>query len=744
MKKQKLFSIIACICLVAAGCGSAADNSATPTTAVSDAAFKTTPSATPTAAPSSEGTANTTSAPQPVVSATPGVTASVTPAASSDAPAETAPVLADDASNDQVAITSAFTITTEDGKYTKDGKTYTITAAGTYTLSGILEEGNIIVDAGDDDKVNLDLNFVKITNSSTSPIVALNADKVKIKSVEDTYNEIVDSRSAKQDEDDGDANAAIYAKCDLALTGKGSLVVSSTYNNGIHSKNTVSVKNVTLKVTALNNALRGNDSVEIESGNLVLIAQGGDGIKTSDSDVSSKGNQRGTVSIAAGNVDIYACCNGITAAYDIDISTEGNVNIFTDKYSEYTSGKAESGTDFYIVVPSSLYTSTSCYYGYFYNDDYTAGVWKAAAYDTMISGGRTRYYGLKLSAPSGYTNVQFFKFKNGSVESTENYLAATTGDTFNTSKNAFFVNSIDSSSLVMTGDYTQVTAGSGSNSGKSVYSTKGLCASNSIKIANATVNIKCSDDGIHANNDNLLDTNVYGIGDITIESGAITITAADDAIHADNIININGGTVNILTSYEGVEGNVLNFNGGDTYIYAKDDGINACSGNTTPLIAFNGGYVDITTPSGDTDAVDSNGNITVKGGFVLVKGGNSQGGMAGSVDLDGKITVSGGTIIALGGICEVPTESVNGYVAASTSFGKGSYELKDASGNVIASFTLSTTYVNGWLSSDKLVTGTAYTLYKDGSSILSWTQEAGTMNASAAGGFGGFGRGGRR
>ncbi len=757
MKKTRLLAVIACLSLVIAGCGTStsSDNtskdnsgSAQTTQAVSSDSSSAKATATPTVA-SNSTSAEATATPAASSESTAAQAPTAVPTAAPTVAPTTAPVPAADASDNSETISESFTITTEDGKFTKSGKTYTITAAGTYTLTGLLEEGCIIVEAGDDDKVNLDLNGVKITNSTTAPIICQNADKIKIKSVEDTYNEIIDSRSAKSDDaDDDEGNAAIYAECDLDLTGKGSLVVSSTYNNGIQSKDSIEIKNVTLKVTAVNNAIRGNDSVDILSGNLILIAKGGDGIKTSNSDVSSKGNQRGIVTISGGNVDIYACCEGITAAYDVVISTEGNINIYTDKYSDYTSGKVTSGSDFYIVLPTSIYTSTSEFYAYFYNDDYESGVWAKATYDSMISGGRTRYYGLKLSAPSGYANVQFFRFKTGSTPSTTSYTGVTTGDILNTSKNAFLITALDSSTSVMTGDYTQITMSSNNSSSKSVYSTKGIVADNAITISNATINIYCSDDGLHAHHDVLLETKVYGVGDITIDSGSVTINAADDGIHADNIVTVNNGTINIVTSYEGIEGNIININGGKTYVYATDDGLNACAGNVTPMINFNGGYIDVTTPSGDTDAVDSNGSVKMTGGLALIKGGNSNGGMAGSVDVDGTITVTGGTIIALGGICSVPSNSVNGYVATSTSFGNGTYTLKDASGNTITSFTLTSNYSNGWIASDKLVTGTTYTLYKGNSSVLSWTQTSGIMNASSVktgmGGFGGGGKGGFR
>ena len=72
-----------------------------------------------------------------------------------------------------------FTITTEDGAFTKDGGAYTVTKAGTYSLAGRLS-GQIIVEAGADDEVVLELNGVTIENSSDSPIRILSADKVEI------------------------------------------------------------------------------------------------------------------------------------------------------------------------------------------------------------------------------------------------------------------------------------------------------------------------------------------------------------------------------------------------------------------------------------------------------------------------------------------------------------------------------------------------------------------------------------
>jgi hypothetical protein len=253
---------------------------------------------------------------------------------------------ADDAENYRVSITGDFTVTsdTSDG-VTQSGSVYTITKAGEYTVAGLLSEGQLIVDAGDENEVTIVLNGTSITCSSGSPIYVKNASEVKIKSEENSFNEVIDNRAeATEDSSDDAGNAAIYATCDLKLVGKGALVVTANYNNGIQSKDDLSIKNVIVKVTAVNNAFKGNDAVDIESGNIIAISAKGDGIKTSNSSLSNKGNQKGIVTITGGNIDIYAACDGIDASYGVDISGDGNLNIYTDTYSEYSEEVTSSGS----------------------------------------------------------------------------------------------------------------------------------------------------------------------------------------------------------------------------------------------------------------------------------------------------------------------------------------------------------------------------------------------------------------
>ncbi len=589
---------------------------------------------------------------------------------------------ADDAENYRVSITGDFTVTsdTSDG-VTQSGSVYTITKAGEYTVAGLLSEGQLIVDAGDEDEITIVLNGTSITCSSGSPIYVKNASEVKIKSEENSFNEVIDKRAeATEDSSDDAGNAAIYATCDLKLVGKGALVVTGNYNNGIHSKDDLSIKNVIVKVTAVNNAIKGNDAVDIESGNIIAISAKSDGIKTSNSSISNKGNQKGIVTITGGNIDIYAACDGIDAAYGVDISGDGNLNIYTDTYSEYSEEVTSSG--------SSSGTST----GRDSSANKTASantVSYVAASDTIAN------------APGG--------FGGGNRPG-------------------------------MPGDFNE----SGNSSGQS-YSTKGIKAESEINISGFTINICSTDDSIHANSDSgVLETGEDGKGTIVINGGTITISSGDDGMHADKQLDVNDGYINIVTSYEGLEAMTINLNGGKIYVYATDDGINACTGDgkTSPIVNVTGGYIDITTASGDTDGIDSNGNYVQTGGMVLVKGGSSSGNVSGSIDVDGTVTITGGTCVALGGICETPVNSVNAYVLSSVSFSSGSYSLKDASGNEVISFTVDGSFSNGWICSDTLTIGTSYSLYRGSDSVADWTQESGTMGASGSGGFGGGNMGG--
>lgn len=164
-------------------------------------------------------------------------------------------------------------------------------------------------------------------------------------------------------------------------------------------------------------------------------------------------------------------------------------------------------------------------------------------------------------------------------------------------------------------------------------------AKDSISVYNGSFVINTSKDGLHSE-DSDDDTN----GQIYIRDGSFNITAAADAIEGITVIQIDGGTFEINAA-EGMEGTYIQINGGTFNINASDDGINGARKSKnfgTPTIEVNGGSLTIVMAQGDTDAVDSNGDIIVNGGTFNITATVS------SFDYDGTATYNGGTIIING------------------------------------------------------------------------------------------------
>lgn len=157
----------------------------------------------------------------------------------------------------------------------------------------------------------------------------------------------------------------------------------------------------------------------------------------------------------------------------------------------------------------------------------------------------------------------------------------------------------------------------------------GIQADQTLTINNGTFKINSNDDGIHSN------------GELTINDGTLEIKSNDDALHAESILEINNGTLNI-TAREGIESTYVKINGGNIVIEATDDGINAGKkSNEIPTIEINGGNITINMSSGDTDAIDSNGNLYINGGTINITGNSA-------FDYDGEGIYKNGTIIVNG------------------------------------------------------------------------------------------------
>jgi hypothetical protein len=199
---------------------------------------------------------------------------------------------------------------------TVDGSTITVTAAGTYDISGTLRDGQIVVDTQDGETVVLVLDGADIACSTSAPIYVLQAEKTVITLAENSENHVTDGNSyIFEDANTNGPNAAIFSKDDLTLNGNGSLTVQANYNNGIASKDDLKITSGTVTVTAVNDGLKGRDSIAVRDGTITIDA-GGDGLR-SDNDEDSA---RGTIAIEGGTLDITAGLDGVQAETQLVVS----------------------------------------------------------------------------------------------------------------------------------------------------------------------------------------------------------------------------------------------------------------------------------------------------------------------------------------------------------------------------------------------------------------------------------------
>lgn len=274
---------------------------------------------------------------------------------------------------------------------------------------------------------------------------------------------------------------------------------------------------------------------------------------------------------------------------------------------------------------------------------------------------------------------------------------------------------------------------------ESSTSMKGLKAVSGILISDGTITIDSADDSVHSNSS------------IIINGGTFNIASGDDGVHADDTLTITACNMNISQSYEGLEAQTIYLKGGDIEINASDDGINASggtdssgttggrdgmfgkkgnmggdrgdmfggksgtgggmSGSSNGVIEISGGKLTVYTGS---DGIDSNGSLTISGGYVYVA--NPTSGDTSVLDADKSPIITGGTFISTGSTTMMAqsfdTSSTQGVIACTTGTQSAgsAITVKDSSGNTVVSYEAEYTYVLVIISSPDIVKGETYTL----------------------------------
>lgn len=167
----------------------------------------------------------------------------------------------------------------------------------------------------------------------------------------------------------------------------------------------------------------------------------------------------------------------------------------------------------------------------------------------------------------------------------------------------------------------------------------GIRATDSLNVGGATIMIDAAADGMKSSNSVDL-----GQGKLIITDGKVTIAAGNDAMQAEQSLSVSGGEIDITKSVEGLEAPVIVIDGGDIIVNASDDGVNASASDIIAdglSVTVNDGNIDINMGAGDTDAIDSNGDLTVNGGNLTITAQSP-------FDYDGVGTFNGGTVVVNG------------------------------------------------------------------------------------------------
>lgn len=195
-----------------------------------------------------------------------------------------------------------------------DGSVLTIAAAGTYLLTGSLEDGQIRIEADKKALIHLIFDGVSIHNSN-GPALYGKSGKLIITLKEGTSNSLYDGAEySGYENEENPPTACLYNQDDLCINGSGALEVQAACKDGITSKDDLKIAGGQFLITAADDGIVGRDSLQIFAGTISIEADG-DGIKSSNSEKENKG----WIYIGGGSLNIHAKADAVCAAADLFI-----------------------------------------------------------------------------------------------------------------------------------------------------------------------------------------------------------------------------------------------------------------------------------------------------------------------------------------------------------------------------------------------------------------------------------------
>ena len=244
-----------------------------------------------------------------------------------------------------------------------DGTSLTITASGTYLLSGSCEDGSVKVQKGTTGVV-LVLDGLTLSSKATAPIICAKSTEVTIEAAAGTVNTLSDTE-ANNDASTNSAAENAVIKCkdgsQVVLCGTGELILRANGKNGIKSgastetegDASLTIRELTLTIDApVNDAVNAESILNVESGTLEISA--GDDALHSDGELNIGANGtdgpsisitscyeglEGTVvNIFSGDIDLQSTDDCINAANSDQPNGDFQINITGGKITASASG----------------------------------------------------------------------------------------------------------------------------------------------------------------------------------------------------------------------------------------------------------------------------------------------------------------------------------------------------------------------------------------------------------------------
>lgn len=470
------------------------------------------------------------------------------------------------------------------------GSTVTITEEATYLISGTLEEGMIVVDAGEKAKPQIVLNNASITSKTSAPLYILSADKVVVTLAEGTENALSNAEGFLSI-DDNNIDGAVFSKEDLTFNGTGSLAVTSPKGHGIVCKDDLVFAGGSYEINSASHAIDANDSVRITKASITANA-GKDGIHAENSEDTSLG----FVYIADGTTTITAEGDGVSAS--------GILKIMDGNFTLSAGGGNENGTK-----------HSSDGYG-----DFMGG--RGPGKDRM-----------NRSEPDSSRSNSDSSSSDSSSSDSSSMKGLKSNSSILILGGAFQIDSADD------GIHANISVAIQNGTLNIATGDDGVHADETLDISGGSITIAQSYEGLEAQN-------------LTVSGGEITLTASDDGLNAaggkdesgfggrdeerfaDRPENGRGGGMS------SGNGSIL-ISGGTLKITASGDGIDA---NGT--LEITGGFTTVCGPTqGDTATLDYDVSGSISGGIFI---GTGASGMAQtfSDSTQGVIAVTTGNVSA--------------------------------------------------------------------------------------------------